>query len=311
MILISFICTNHLRSLRMKKIFFLSLLWLLGLVAPPFAFSQDDLETHPECRHCGMNRGQYAQSRMLIRYLGGKATGTCSIHCTASEMTVNRDKIQEDLEVADYFTHKLIPAEKANWVIGGNRPGVMTKRAKWAFSEKKDALRFIQENGGQLGGYKEVLEATFVDMYEDIRMIRERRKQRAAGVSDIKQYPECKYCGMNRETYAHSRALVEYEDGTVVGFCSIHCLSIDLALNTAKIPKATLIGDYYSKKLVDVEKAYWVLGGNKMGVMSIRGKWAFEKKEGGDHFIKENGGRPADFDKVMQATFEDMYEILR
>jgi copper chaperone NosL len=296
---------------KLRKILFLSLLWLLGLVAAPLTFSQDDLETYPECPHCGMKRGQYPQSRMLIRYLGNKTTGTCSIHCTACEMTVSRDKIQEEIKVADFYSKKLIPAEEAFWVIGGNKPGVMTQRAKWAFGEKKDAIGFIKENGGQLGGYKEVLEATFVDMYEDLRMIREKRKQRAAGMSDIKHYPECKYCGMNRETYAHSRALVEYDDGTVVGFCSIHCLSIDLALNTAKMPKATLIGDYYSKKLIDAEKACWVLGGKKMGVMSIRGKWAFEKKEGVDHFIKENGGRPSDFDKVMQATFEDMYEILR
>jgi copper chaperone NosL len=178
----------------------------------------------------------------------------------------------------------------------------MTQRAKWAFRDEKDALRFIKENGGQSGGYKEALKATFVDMYEDIKIIRERRNQKAMKLSDIKKYPECKYCGMNREAYAHSRALVEYDDGTVVGLCSIHCLAIDLALNTAKTPKAILI---------DAEKAYWVLGGNKMGVMSIRGKWAFEEEGGADRFIRINKGRKADFDGVMQATFEDMHEILR
>jgi copper chaperone NosL len=295
----------------MKKFFFLILLWLPVMGGVPFAYSQDDLKTHPECPHCGMKRGEFPHSRMLIRYLGNMATGTCSIHCTACEMTVNRDKIQEEMEVADYFSHKLIPAETAVWVIGGNRPGVMTNNAKWAFQNETEAVRFIKENGGQLGGYKEALKATFVDMYEDIRIIREKRKQKSTGLSDIKNHPQCKYCGMNRETYAHSRTLVEYDDGSVAGLCSIHCLSIDLALNTGKTPKAFLAGDYYSKKLIDAEKAYWVLGGNKMGVMSIRGKWAFEKKEEGDRFIKASGGREADFNRIMQAAFEDMHEILR
>jgi copper chaperone NosL len=295
----------------MRKLFFLFLIGIWGLILAPSAFPHDDINTHPECPHCGMKRGQYLQSRMFIRYLGGKASGTCSIHCTACEMTVNRDKILEEVEAADYFTHALIPAEKAYWVIGGNRPGVMTKRAKWAFKEKGEALRFISENGGQLGDYKDALKTTFTDMYDDTRMVRERRKKQMAGLSDIANHPECKYCGMNREAYAYSRALVEYDDGTAVGFCSVHCLSIDLALNTGKTPTAILVGDYYSKKLIDVEKAYWVRGGKKMGVMSIRGKWAFENKEGADRFIRTNGGRKTNFDALMKAAFEDMYEILR
>jgi len=70
----------------------------------------------------------------------------------------------------------------------------------------------------------------------------------------------------------HSRALIEYNGGpsTAVGTCSVYCLAIDLALNTDKTPKTILVGDYFSKKLLDAEKAFWVLGGDKVGVMSIR-----------------------------------------
>ncbi len=98
-------------------------------------------------------------------------------------------------------------------------------------------------------------------------------------MSDIKTHPECKYCGMNRQQFAHSRALVEYDDGTAVGTCSVHCLSIDLALSTGKTPKAIMAGDYYSKKLVDAERAFWVLGGKKAGVMSIEGKMGIRREE--------------------------------
>ncbi len=162
-----------------------------------------------------------------------------------------------------------------------------------------------------LATFDEAIKATFEDMYQDIKMIRDRRKMDHGKMSDIKIHPECKHCGMNRQQFAYSRALVEYDDGTAVGTCSVHCLAINLALSTGKTPKAMMAADYYSKKLVDAERAFWVLGGKKAGVMSIKGKWAFEEKKDATKFIKENGGQLATFDRVMKATFEDMYEILR
>ena len=112
---------------------------------------------------------------------------------------------------------------------------------------------------------------------------------RAQG-GDVKQIPACKYCGMDRLQFAHSRMLIEYEDGTSVGTCSLHCATVELALQIDKVPKAILVGDYGSKSLIDAEKAFWVMGGSKMGVMTKRAKWAFEKKEEAERFIKENGG---------------------
>lgn len=125
---------------------------------------------------------------------------------------------------------------------------------------------------------------------------------------DIKKHPSCKYCGMDRQKFAHSRVLVEYEGGTTEGTCSIHCAAIDFALNIDKIPKMTQVGDYYTKKLVDSEKAFWVIGGSKPGVMTRRAKWAFAKKEDAEKFTKENGGNVATFEQAIMASFEDMYQ---
>jgi copper chaperone NosL len=125
--------------------------------------------------------------------------------------------------------------------------------------------------------------------------------------ADIQKHPGCKYCGMNRETFAHSRMLIDYDDGSAVGTCSIHCVAVDLALNIDKTPRGMMVGDYGTKNLIDGEKAFWVIGGNKPGVMSRRAKWAFEKKEDGEKFIKENGGAIATFEDAMKAAYEDMY----
>lgn len=138
--------------------------------------SQEDTKAHPSCKYCGMDREKFSHSRMLIEYEDGSSTGTCSLHCTAIELSVNLDKSVKSIMVGDYNTKKLIDAEKAFWVIGGSKTGVMTKRAKWAFEKKEDAEAFVKENGGKIATLEEALKASYEDMYEDIKMIREKRK---------------------------------------------------------------------------------------------------------------------------------------
>lgn len=129
-----------------------------------------------------------------------------------------------------------------------------------------------------------------------------------AGGSDLKALADCKYCGMNREKFAFSRVLIEYDDGTSTGLCSIRCAAVDLANNLDKAPKSIKVGDYGTRQLVDAEQAVWVLGGSKQGVMTKQAKWAFAKKEDAEKFIKENGGKPATFDEAMKAAYDDMYQ---
>jgi len=130
----------------------------------------------------------------------------------------------------------------------------------------------------------------------------------AADGNDIKTYADCKYCGMNREKFSFSRVLIEYDDGTVIGLCSIHCAAVDLANNLDRAPKSIKVGDYNSRELIDAEKAFWVIGGAKQGVMTRQPKWAFAKEEDADKFIKANGGTLATFDQAMKATYDDMYQ---
>src|SRR4030042_1517148 len=115
----------------------------------------------------------------------------------------------------------------------------------------------------------------------------------AQSQEDIQKYPSCKYCGMDRAKFSHSRMLVEYEDGTSVGTCSIHCIAVNLSLNIDKTPKSIGVGDYNTKALIDAEKAIWVIGGSRPGVMTKRAKWAFAEKAAAEAFIKENQGRAA------------------
>jgi copper chaperone NosL len=144
--------------------------------APVFAQTDEDIGQHANCKYCGMDRQKFAHSRMLIEYEDGTVTGTCSLHCTAIELAVNIDKTPKRIQVGDYGTKKLIEAESACWVIGGEKPGVMTKQGKWAFAGKEGCEAFVKESGGTQASFDEAMEAAYRDMFADTKMIREKRK---------------------------------------------------------------------------------------------------------------------------------------
>ena len=155
----------------LSTVFLACLLSLAGL-----AIAQEDINVAPSCKYCGMDRTKYAHSRILVTYDDGTKLGTCSIHCLATDLAINIDKTPVSIEVGDYHSHNLIDAEKAFWVIGGHKPGVMTQQAKWAFAKKEDAEKFIKEDGGTLATFDEAMKATYESMYTDTKMIREKRK---------------------------------------------------------------------------------------------------------------------------------------
>ncbi len=132
---------------------------LVFLMMATILYAQPDIEEHRHCIHCGMDRKAYGFSRMMIRYDDGTAVGLCSLHCVAVVLVANPARGVKSIEVADRDTRTLMDAEKAYWVIGGNKPGVMSKTAKWAFAEKKDAEKFLKEHGGRLASFKEALGA--------------------------------------------------------------------------------------------------------------------------------------------------------
>lgn len=294
----------------MKKIVFLLSIFSL-LISADYGGLTNDLKDYRTCQTCGMDRQTHLLSRILISYDDGSKAGTCSIRCTAVDMAAHRGKTITGMIVADYATGKLVDAWKAVWVIGGGRTGIMTRRAKWAFEEKAAAEKFVTEHGGRVAAYDDAMKAAFGDMAGDLTMPQNRKPAAYAKKNDLQAHPECKYCGMDRKKYDFSRMLVIQEDLSETGTCSIHCTAIDRALNYDKPSRWIGIGDYGTRKLINAQKAYWVIGGDRQGVMSIRGKWAFEKRKDAEEFVRAHGGRVGTFDEALQAAFEDMWEILR
>jgi copper chaperone NosL len=152
--------------------------------------NKKDVKQVSSCKNCGMNRQQFAHSRVLVVYDDGKREGFCSIHCAAVDLAVNIDRTPKRIFVGDYRTKELIDAENAFWVIGGSRSGVMTKRAKWAFSTREDADAFVKEFGGSRGVFDATMKATYEDMHQDTNMIRERRAMKRNAGQGIKMSEE-------------------------------------------------------------------------------------------------------------------------
>jgi nitrous oxide reductase accessory protein NosL len=136
------------------------------------------VEGPASCKYCGMDRTKFAQSRMLVDYDDGSATGTCSIHCLAVELANTIDKTPKAIKVGDHATKQLIDAESAVWVIGGDQQGVMSRNAKWAFATPAAAEAFVKQHQGRIGTFDDAIRAAYEDMYADTKMIRDRRKMK-------------------------------------------------------------------------------------------------------------------------------------
>ena len=166
-----------------KGLLILGLFIGMLIVSGTALLAQEDIQKHQSCSYCGMNRGAFAHSRMLIVYDDGTQVGTCSIHCAATDLSIHLDKTPRSIHVGDYNTKKLIDAERAAWVMGGGKQGVMSKRAKWAFEKEADARAFIEVNGGSLATFDDAMKAAYEDMYADTKMIREKRKMKKMQMS--------------------------------------------------------------------------------------------------------------------------------
>lgn len=130
-----------------------------------------------------------------------------------------------------------------------------------------------------------------------------------AGAATVESPVKCEKCGMDRTTFAHSRMLVVYADGTTVGTCSLHCAAEELQRNRDKPVRSLMVADYVTKELLAARSATWVVGGKKHGVMTALAKWAFVKAEEARKFVGENGGEMNSFEQALNAATQEVTDL--
>ncbi len=122
----------------------------LAALGQETGFAQDDIARHRDCASCGMDRKAYGYSRMMVAFRDGASIGVCSLHCAVLELDRTPGREAESLLVADRNSRRLVDAQTATWVMGGRKPGVMTKLPKWAFASAESAEAFVKANGGAI-----------------------------------------------------------------------------------------------------------------------------------------------------------------
>jgi len=152
-----------------KSTFVLSLALFILPLAVSAINAADDIDEHRSCTHCGMDRKAYGFSRMLVQYEDGTAVGVCSLRCAVMELDANPKRTVKAILAADRTERTLIDAQKAIWVMGGSKRGVMTDRPKWAFATKADADAFIEDYGGVIITWNEALAAAREDLAREVR----------------------------------------------------------------------------------------------------------------------------------------------
>jgi nitrous oxide reductase accessory protein NosL len=122
--------------------------------------------------------------------------------------------------------------------------------------------------------------------------------------NDIDQFRSCSQCGMDRKAYGYSRMMINYENGTQVGVCSVHCAVTEMNKHAEHAVKSLQVADRDTRTLIDVKKAFWVIGGSKRGVMTQIPTWAFATKEGAEAFVASSGGKTGSWESVLLAARE-------
>ncbi|MEO5342979.1 MAG: nitrous oxide reductase accessory protein NosL [Gammaproteobacteria bacterium SHHR-1] len=127
---------------------------------------------------------------------------------------------------------------------------------------------------------------------------------------DLRKYPKCPYCGMDRAEYHHSRHLVQYDDDLVDGVCSLHCLAISLSLNMDRGPKAIYAADFGSsaaiKPLALVDGTHYLVGSKLKGTMTANSKKAFASLDAAQAAMAAQGGTLVNFDQALTQAYLDM-----
>lgn len=124
----------------------------------------NELERHPRCVICNMDRRKFHYARHLLHYGDGHAQGTCSVHCAAECMLRERRRGFQAIYAPDFAAagdpKPLIEVSSVTYLIGSDLRGVMTPVSKVAFASREAALQAKATYGGEIGGFSAAISAS-------------------------------------------------------------------------------------------------------------------------------------------------------
>lgn len=115
----------------------------------------------------------------------------------------------------------------------------------------------------------------------------------------------CPVCGMNLKMFYKTSHTSKLHNHTDRQYCSLRCLAVDMkeyGIDT----KGIKVVDASSEKLIDANKAYYVVGSKIKGTMTKVSKLAFKNKSDAKLFIKEHGGKIVNFKTALKMAQDSL-----
>ena len=112
----------------------------------------------------------------------------------------------------------------------------------------------------------------------------------------------CPQCGMTLPMFYKTNH-VAVVNGNIKQYCSIHCLVEDKEKGSDL--KDIKVVDIQTLKFIPVAKAFYVVGSDVKGTMSMTSKYAFGTKEDAEAFAKKHGGKVMDFKAAYAEAKKD------
>ena len=103
------------------------------------------------CTRCGMNLVVFYKTSHAAK-VDGKQYQYCSIHCMSEHE--NSGAKLSDKKVVDVLSLKFIDVKDANYVVGSEIDGTMSRVSKYVFQHEKNAKIFQSKFGGKIMNYE-------------------------------------------------------------------------------------------------------------------------------------------------------------
>lgn len=106
----------------------------------------------------------------------------------------------------------------------------------------------------------------------------------------------CPKCGMTLPMFYRTNHAAKVQ-GKMKQYCSIHCLA--KAMKENDMIDSLKVVDNTTLKFIDAKNAWYVVGSDKPGTMSMTSKYGFAKKADAEAFAKNFGGKVMNFKDTL------------
>lgn len=253
-----------------------------------------------QCPNCGMVRPMWARTWKTFDAFEG-ATEACSFHCLA-DMALKAGQDPKHVKVSLFLDYaRMIPAEKAFFVVGSSAAGTMTATSKAAFADQVSARAFAGTCGGRVEGYTATMTMAKAAVIKEHRMLVKRRIKKGKIVAPAMD-AACPVCGMNIAKYPQNSCQIQSKAGQTAHFCSTQCMFNDLEnpgkfAGTSVKPFLIWVMGMDNNLWISGRTAYYVVGSGVLGPMGPEAL-PFNALADAKAFAVKHGGKAVIFDGV-------------